>query len=350
MRTIKLSLTIILLGLFALHLSAGEEYTKKINKSFDVNKDAVLSVKNKFGKVHCENWDKNSISIEVTITVEASNQEKANKYFNGIDIALNGNSNRVTAVTSMEGRTFDKNNNEFSIDYMISMPKSISVELDNKFGDIIIDEVQGASKIDLGYGSLNAKRLMGEENKLSIKFSEGFVGYIKSANLELQYSEFEIEEVSDMVADSKFSELQLGKIDVLTLETSYDDDYIGSVRDLDVEGDFSDVEVRSLSERLIAEFDYGDLKVKNVDKGFKLIELSNSFSDAKIGFNSEASFRLVATVKMGDLDYPRDKARLSVVDLSYTSNKYEGVVGDNPDTSSKVIIESKNSGVNLYYR
>ncbi|MEZ5195016.1 MAG: hypothetical protein R2764_01040 [Bacteroidales bacterium] len=350
MKTIKLSLVITLLGFFALQLSAGEEFTKKISKSFDVSKDAVLSVKNKFGKVNCINWDKNSISIEVTITVEASNQEKANKYFNGIDIAINGSSDRVTAVTTMEGKAFDSNNNEFSIDYMINMPKSISVEIDNKFGDILLDEVQGPAKIDLGYGTLNAKRLVGDANKLSIKFSEGFIGYVKTADLELQYSELEIEEVNDMVADSKFSELQLGKVDVLTLETSYDDDFIGSVRDLDVEADFSDVEIRSLSERLIAEFDYGDLKVKDVDKSFKLIELSNSFSDAKIGFHSEASYRLSATVKMGDLNYPHDKARLSIVDLSYTSNKYEGVVGDDPDTSSKVIVEAKNSGVNLYYR
>ena len=350
MKTLKLSLIIVLLGCFALQLSAGEEFTKKISKSFDVNKDATLSVKNKFGKVHCVNWDKNTISIEVTITVEASNQDKANRYFNGINIQINGTRDRVSAVTSMEGRTFDNNNNEFSIDYMINMPKSMSVEINNKFGDIILNEVQGSSKIDLGYGSINAKRLMGDENKLTIKFSEGFIGYLKTADLELQYSELEIEEVNDMVADSKFSELQLGRVDVLTLETSYDDDFIGSVRDLDVEADFSDVEVRSLSERLIAEFDYGDLKVKDVDKGFELIDLSNSFSDAKIGFNNEASFRLVATVKMGDLDYPRDKSRLSVVDLSYTSNKYEGIVGDDPDTPSKVIVEAKNSGVNLYYR
>jgi len=351
MKTLKISLLLVILGTFlGTQLSAKEEFTKKISKSFDVNKDAVLAVKNKFGKIHCENWDKNSISIEVTITVEASNQEKANKYFDKIDISLSGSSSRVSASTKLEDNLFDNNNNEISIDYMINMPASISVELDNKFGDIIIDEVLGSSMIEVSYGSLNAKKLAGNDNELEIKFSEGYIGYLKSADLELKYSEMEIDEANDMSAESKFSELDIGEIDVLTLESGYDDDFIGKIRDLDVEADFSDVEIRSLEERLVAEIDYGELKVKEMGRDFDLIDLSNSFADANIGFNAEASFRLNATVKMGDFSYPRDKARLSVVDLSFTSNKYEGVIGDNQDTGSKVIIESKNSGVTLHYR
>ncbi len=351
MKTLKISLLALLLGaLVGTQAIAKEEFTKKISKSYDVNKDATLAIKNKFGKIHCRNWDKNTIFIEVIITVEASSQEKANKYFDRINISFTGNADRVTATTSFDDKLFDKNNNEISIDYMVNMPKTIGIELDHKFGDIILEEVQGPSIIELGYGSLKANKLSGNDNELEIKFSEGFIGYVKSADLELKYSELEIDEAQDMSAESKFSELNIGKIDVLTLESGYDDDYIGSIRDLDVEADFSDVEIRSLDERLIADFDYGELKIKEIGRDFKLIEITSSFSDANIGFNTEASFRLNATIKMGDISYPRDKARLSVVDLSYTSNKYEGVIGDNQDTNSKVMIEAKNSGVHLYYR
>lgn len=351
MKTLKISLLLLLMGtILGSQAIAKEEFTKKVSKSYDVNKDAVLAIKNKFGKVHCQNWDKNTISIEVIITLEASNQEKANKYFDKISISFTGSADRVSATTSFDDNLFDNNNNEISIDYMVNMPKTIGLELDHKFGDIILEEVQGPTVIELGYGSLKANKLMSNDNELEIKFSEGFIGYVKSADLELKYSELEIDEANDMSAESKFSELNIGKIDVLTLETGYDDDFIGSIRDLDVEAGFSDVEIRSLEERLIADIDYGEIKVKEMGRDFSLIEIYNSFSDANIGFHAESSFRLNATIKMGDLSYPRDKARLSVVDLSYTSNKYEGVIGDNQNTSSKVMIEAKNSGVNLYYR
>ena len=345
------SLFIIMLSaIVGLQLQAEDEFTKKVSKSFEVNKDATLTVKNKFGKVHCENWDKNSISIEVTITVQASSQEKANKYFDKIKIDITGTNSLVTAVTSMEDNIFGKGSNELSIDYMIQMPATVNVELNNKFGDIIASEIGGTSKINLGYGTIDIKKLSGSSNVLDIEFSDGYIGYIKSANLDLKYSELKIDEIADMTAESKFSELNIGKIDVLTIESGYDDDFIGSVRNIDVDADFSDVEIRNLEQTLTANFDYGELKVKEVGKAFKLIDITNSFSDANIGFNPESSYRINATVKMGDFTYPQERAKLSVVEMSFTSNKYEGLVGGNSDTQSKVMIDSENSGVLLYYR
>lgn len=352
MKTIKLTLIgIFLIAVASQSYARKEEYKKTISKSFDVNKDAVMVLKNKFGKIHCQNWDKNTIAIQVEITVEASSQEKADKYLDRINVVFDGSSARVSAVTNIDDKLFNNNsNNDISIDYMVSMPASIGVEIDHKFGDLILEEVEGNSSIEVAYGSLKARSLSGESNDLEIKFSEGYVGYVKNAELELKYGEMEIDEVGSLSAESKFSSLELGKVDVLTLESGYDDDVIGSVRDLDVEADFSDVEVRNLSDRLIADFDYGELNVKEIGSGFKMVDISSSFSDANLGFHPEASFRLSATVKMGDLSYPRDRSRLTEVELSYTSNKYEGVVGGNNDTSSKVIIESKNAGVNLFYR
>jgi len=92
MKTLKLTLLVVSIFAFTLQsANAKEEYKKNIKESFDISKDAKLVLKNKFGKIHCENWDKNSISIEVEITVDASNQEKANKYFEKINVDIKGN-------------------------------------------------------------------------------------------------------------------------------------------------------------------------------------------------------------------------------------------------------------------
>ena len=343
-----LGIAMLLMGLQA--NAGGDEFTKRISKSFDVNKDATLELKNKFGKIHCTNWDKNSISIEVEISVAASSQEKANKYFDRIDVAISGDRSKVTVITKFDDNLFNNNNNNISIDFMISMPESINLDVDHKFGDLIIEKVKGNSTIELGYGNMDIRSLGGNNNMLDIQFSDGKIGYVKNADLELKYSDMEIDEAGSLNAESKFSEFELGKVDVLTLESGYDDDYIGFVRDLDLEASFSDVEVRSLGEKIVADLDYGELKVKEVDAGFTLIDIKNNYADANLGINPAASFKLVATIKMGDFSYPKNKARLSVVDLSYTSNKYEGVVGDDENPTARVLIETKNGGANLYYR
>ena len=176
---------------------------KTITKSYDINKDAVLALKNKFGKIHCQNWDKNTIAIEVEITVEASSQEKAEKYFDKIKIDFSGTSSRVSATTNFDDNMFKNNKGEISVDYMVSMPASIGVEIDHKFGDLILESVEGNSSIEVGYGSLEAKKLMGDENDLEIKFSEGYVGYVKNADLEVKYGEMEIDEALSLSAESK---------------------------------------------------------------------------------------------------------------------------------------------------
>jgi hypothetical protein len=350
MRTIKISFVLLLSVILTTQLYARkDDYTKTVSKSFEVNSDAALFVKNKFGKVHFINWEQNTISIEVTITVEASGEEKAQKFFDKIDIAISGNSERVTAITTLS-KKFNNNNNDFSIDYMVKLPTSINIEVNNKFGDIIINEVDGKCDVELGYGKIEAKRLLNQHNNLVIKFSQGFIGYVETSDLELKYSELEIEEAVNMTAETKFSDFKIGTVEVLTLETGYDDDHIGSVRDLDIKSGFSDIEVRSLETRLKADCDYGELIVKQVDKDFNLIDITNSFADATIGLYPNVSFKIVATVKMGDLDFPEDNARLSVVDLSGSSKKYEGVVGDGDTTNARILVEAKYSDITIYYR
>ncbi len=352
MKTRNIQFMIAALFFLSIQLTVkAEEFTRKVSKSFDVEKNANLTLKNKFGKIHCSNWDKNVITIEVEIKVEASSQEKANRYFDRISVDINGSRSSVSAITDFDDDLFKRNNNnEISIDFNVSMPASVNLEVDHKFGDLVIGTVTGTSEIDLAYGSLDIQRLEGNSNVLDIKFSDGKITFVNNAELELQYSELDVDESGSMNAESKFSEFQLGKVDVLTLESGYDDDYIGYVRDFDLEASFSDVEVRNLEERLVADLDYGELKVKEVDAGFSLLDVTSGFGGASLGIHPDASFKLVATVKMGDFSYPRSKARLSEVELSYTSKKYEGVIGDDENPTSRVMIETKNGGANIYYR
>ena len=351
MKTLKFNTALLILVLLAAtSFARKEEFSKEISKSFDIDKNANLIVKNKFGLVHCANWDKSSISIKVTITVDASDQKKANSYFDKIDISLTGNRAEVKAVTEFGNNAFGNNNN-ISVDYLIYLPASVNVDIKNKFGEVIVDEVGGTADIYVAYGSLRAKRLLNEDNKLKMSFSEGcFIGYLNSADVELKYSDLEVSEVKNISLETGFSELKIGAAEVITLESGYDDLYVGTVRDIDIDSDFSDLEIRNVKQRLVADYSYGDLNVKQIDKDFLLIDLDNSFGDAKIGIEEGASFKLIANIKMGDFEFPEDNARLSVVDLSFSSNKYEGVIGGNENTKSKVILETSHSDVSLFFR
>ena len=96
------------------------------------------------------------------------------------------------AVTSLqESRGSGKG--QFSIDYAISMPVTINLDLTNKFGDIYINEVQGKTRVDLGYGNLEARKLGNSDNTLDIKFSKVRVNWIKGAVTSMKYSEMHLD-------------------------------------------------------------------------------------------------------------------------------------------------------------
>lgn len=351
MKTQKI-LPLLLTSIWLLSLNsyaAKEEYSKKINRTFEVDKNASLVLKNKFGKINCVNWDKSSIDIQVLITVDAANEKKANELLSKIDVSVSGNRSKVNAITTFEDNLSSKNS-KIQVDFLVSMPSWINLEIDHRFGDLILETVSGNSLIKLSYGNFRIQKLTGPDQVLDIKYSNGNIGYISNARIDLSYSGFELDEANAMTVTSKFSKLKIGKIEALTLDSGYDDDFIGFVRDIDVKASFSNVEIRSLEEKLVASLDYGDLKVREIGQSFKLIDLTSKFSGASIGFHSDASFRVVASVKLGDFSYPKQKANLSVVDLSYTASKYEGVIGGNANTSSKVLIDTRNGDVTLFYR
>ena len=352
MKTGSKILGIAMVGLLLLlnTLARSEEFTKKMSKSFDVNKNALLELKNKFGKIQCLNWDQDIVKVDVEITINTSNQDKADKYFNRINVDISGSADKVSVITSYDDNLFKNNNNDITIDFTIQMPESLQLEVNHKFGDLIIEKITGNSDISLGYGNFDIAALAGSGNMLDIQFSDGKIGYVKNVELELKYSDLEIDEAGSMNAETKFSDFELGKVDVLTLETGYDDDYIGFARDADIESSFSDVEIRNLSEKIVADIDYGELKVKEVDASFSLIDISNNFADASLGISPQASFKLVATIKMGSFNFPENDARFTVVDLSHTSQKYEGIVGDDENTTSRVLIDTKTGGTSLYFR
>jgi hypothetical protein len=51
-------LLILLLGVKG--AKAHDEFTRVIKKEFPINPDAQLTISNKFGEIHCSNWEKNN--------------------------------------------------------------------------------------------------------------------------------------------------------------------------------------------------------------------------------------------------------------------------------------------------
>ncbi len=52
---------------------SGDKFTRTISKEFTIGTNAHLYVDNKYGKIHCANWDRSAVSLDLTIWVDAAN-------------------------------------------------------------------------------------------------------------------------------------------------------------------------------------------------------------------------------------------------------------------------------------
>lgn len=332
-------------------LSSGasvDKFTRTVKKEYPIDKDAHLSVYNKYGKIHCANWNRDVISFEVTITVDAYNEQKAARIFDMIRVDIQGSESEVDAETDISDAFKGNNDNtSIKIDYMVYMPETVSISLENQFGDIYIENVIGPANIDLSYGNLEAISLSNQDNELDIKFSKASIELITGFNAELKYSELIVYESKMMNAESKFSTVRIEKVTTADIDSQYDTYNIGDMQSAEIHSEFSTIKITKLLRHINIHSKYGSIQVKYIAPGFAEAEIYNEFGSLELGLDEEASYQLDATIRLGSLSYPKEKASLIKESEDYTTTTYHGVIGSNKSTASRIHIESSNAGVTI---
>ena len=349
MKTIikKAFFTLILISLLGIKgAKAHEEFTRLLKKEFVVNPDAKLLINNRFGRVQCTNWDKNSISIEVTITVTASDQEAANKLFKNISVDFTGSPTSVSAITTLDEMK-GQGKGKFSIDYSINMPLSVSLDLTNKFGDIFVNETQGKTRISLGYGNLEAKKLGNPDNLLDIKFSKARVNWIKEAVVSLKYSEMNVDYAGNLKLDSKFSNLDAEKIVALNVVFEGGKLNMENALTVDSRSKFSDLDIQRIDQSLNLDIQYGSCEVHEMPAEFTLVNIRNKYGDVSVGLPEQAKYTLDADLKFCNLEFPSEKAKFSFRSVTTNETVYKGIIGGSVAPTSNVNVHSEFGNVSL---
>ena len=147
MKAFKLKISAILLILAmgcGINAFATDEYEKEIIEVFSANQGTELNISNKYGDVDIHNWEKDSVSVKVVITIETTSEEKAKLLFTNIDINMDKIGQVISAETRMSQKF--KTGKKFSIDYEIFMPEYIKLEVANKFGNIFYSDLKRKGK------------------------------------------------------------------------------------------------------------------------------------------------------------------------------------------------------------
>lgn len=89
-----------------LAVSSYAQTSKTYTESFNVNKDAVISLKTNHAEITVETWNKNRVDVEAIISVETENEDLANEILDNFEFEALGNSTKVEIMARPKKRGF----------------------------------------------------------------------------------------------------------------------------------------------------------------------------------------------------------------------------------------------------
>ncbi|MEE4196052.1 MAG: hypothetical protein V2I54_00280 [Bacteroidales bacterium] len=335
--------------------SATDELSKNLHKEFDADQNTLLLIQNKFGDVDINNWDENRVVIDVTITVDHRNEDKAQELLEYIQVDIHKEGNTINAITTIDDKfskwnfTFSDSKKEFSIDYDIKIPKDIKLDLENKYGNVFVNEIYGHAIVDVKYGNLKINKIIRGNKKpfseISLGYSNGDVDECEWLNLSLKYSKLKIEKSKAIIAVTKYSKLHVDEGSSIVSESKYDNYTIGTLTNFVGTTAYTELEFNEIKKLLEVDNRYGGISVGFVPGNFEKIDIENEYGGIKIGIEENASYQLKGYAKYADIDFS-DTGRVSRIKES-NSLSVEGTVGKNENPKSSVHIQTKYGNVKL---
>jgi hypothetical protein len=352
----KSSGLIILSLLFGFCTLSGQELTKEFHKEYTAGANTTLEISNRYGDVVIESWDKNQVVIDVKVTIEMPNRDKAEKLLGYIDVNFSEGDNLISAKTVIDDNFnftgWGSDSRKFSIDYTVKMPVETALTLSNKYGNTDIDELHGLTNLDIKYGNLTAGKLTRGNvkplNKLSLAYGKGTITEAGWIDANIRYSgRFEISKSQAILLDSKYSKLSLGETSSMVGASKYDNIRLESINNMVVEDGYSEINIGTLKKKLNFSGSYGSLTVENIPAGFESIDVKTRYMGVKLGIDESSSYRLDAKVTYGGLKYNQDNFRSQRLNIENNSKEISGVVGKTESPSASVNVVASYGTVKL---
>jgi hypothetical protein len=343
--------------LFSSAALIAEEVTKEFHKEYTAGPNTTLDISNKYGKVVVETNDQNQITIDVKVTVEMPNRDRADKLLSYIDVQFSEAEDLIKAKTIIDDKFnftgWGGSSRRFSIDYKVKMPAKTNFTLSNRYGNSELGPIEGLVKLDIKYGNLAAYKLSRGNQKpmnyLSLAYGNAEIESAGWLDVTLRYcGNFVIEKGQAMLLDSKYSKIEIEDISSIVGESKYDKIQIEKINNFVLDAGYSDVDIGELTKTLKFDGGYGNLTVENIPEGFESIETDSKYIGVKLGIDSDASYKLDARLSYGDLKFDESNFQHQRRIVENNSSETSGIVGKESSPSSKVKVNASYGSVRLY--
>jgi hypothetical protein len=334
--------------------------TKQINKRFKVTPETRIEITNKYGKIKINTWDKDSIIFDIKIKVEDKKLSKLEKALDEVDFDFINSQHFVIVRTKVgENRSgiekeivnfkesVFQSDSKMDIDYTVWMPKTNQLKVENKFGDVYIDDYLGDIEIILSNGNLKSHDFEGKAN-LKLSFADATINQMKTGRLDCNYSEIYIKKADKIQIASKSSEFEIIEIKDLNIDSRRDKFRIQMIDNLDARGSFTNYRITELTDNLNIKTEYGDLDIEKVAPDYKSIYIESKSTDMNLYFNEKSEFGFDITHTKSQTNFCRkmNVKKEEILDEKEKKIQLTGNFGNDTE-ATKLFINASGGGINI---
>ncbi|WP_126248864.1 DUF4097 family beta strand repeat-containing protein [Chitinophaga rhizosphaerae] len=298
-------LFLLLCPFFAFAAKGDEEHKVVIVKEFNVGGNSSVNINSKYGKVTVYIWDKPVCKATITVTGFGKDQEQARRMTETIDVKAmeSGNSVNITASSNPGSRWFSnkKDNKDYvNIDIDVYVPSKLkAMNIDSNFGDVIARKLPFPSYLKVNYGFIDVAEA--GNLFLSINYTnKARIGKTDVLTVQSNYSSLNCESASEVNITSNYGNHSFGNVAEMKVQANYDEIKFKNVGSVVLRANYTDVKMDGLGSSAIISANYGDVRIRKIDKNFKSLNADVNYTDIRLGVQSGTPFRVRAEIRNGD--------------------------------------------------
>ncbi|KJD33047.1 hypothetical protein PK35_08760 [Tamlana nanhaiensis] len=328
--------------------------SKTISKTFSVAPNATVKVSNSYGNLDVITWDENRVVFEITITTSGNDQDKVEKKLQAIDVKFSGASNYVSAQTIFNKNNSNSwwnwsNNNKVNmkVNYVIKMPATNNVHLNNDYGNINLGKLEGDATINCDYGKITTKELMSANNVFNFDYTKGcYFEYINDGKINADYSDFVISKVKHIAVNADYTKSTIETAESVTYNCDYGNMTIIKVNTVNGNGDYLTTHIGDVYKNVTIKADFGSIKIDRMTQNAKDLHIESDYVNLKIGYAPNYSFNFNLDLEYANLKANNDLNYTKKI-IDYGDKHYIGYRGDKA-TANKITVKSDYGNLTLF--
>jgi hypothetical protein len=333
----RIALLFLLVPFFALANSKLEvrktSKERNIKKSYNVSSNATLKINNSYGNLEVITWDKNQIDFDITIKVTGNNAEKVQDRLDRINVEFSESNDFVSAITKIGKNSKNwwnwgkRMNLKLEINYVVKMPMSGNVDLNNDYGSINLDRLEGNAKIICDYGKITTKELLSDNNEIRFDYTNNsYFEFIKGGRIYADYSGFTVAKTENLKLNADYSKSVIEVVENIEYVCDYGSLKIENANNIKGNGDYLSLRLGNVYKNISIRANYGSLKIDHIASKAQNISINSEFMGMTIGYDSGYHFDFDIDLEYASLR-DSDNFNFTNKEVDGTDKKYNGYHG-----------------------